>query len=238
MGTITLTNPVAGTEIQAGLHATNYSTLQTVINGNLDNANVSPTADLDANARVGVRKNSAGSTFERRRINLIEGSGVTLTVADDSANEEVDVTIASSTTSGLLGYGEKTSTTAIAGEAEGSAVTIATASAVVLDGSTSVLIQGAVPAVTSMTSANSITFSVWGAKDGAGATDLGRIGMTVNGSGGPLNAPGGTWSVRINNPASGSWVYSLRAWGGTGTVQGGAGGVGTYRPSLITVARA
>lgn len=52
--------------------------------------------DLDANARVSVRKNSAGSVFKRRRINLIEGTGVTLTVADDSGNEEVDVTIAAS----------------------------------------------------------------------------------------------------------------------------------------------
>lgn len=52
------------------------------------------TGPLSAVARVGVRKNSAGSTFERRRVNLIEGTGVTLTVADDSGNEEVDVTIA------------------------------------------------------------------------------------------------------------------------------------------------
>jgi hypothetical protein len=43
-----------------------------------------------------VRKNSAGSTFTRDRINFIEGSNVTLTVSDDSANHEVDVTIASS----------------------------------------------------------------------------------------------------------------------------------------------
>lgn len=94
MPTINLTLPVAGTEIVAGLHATNYTNLQTLLNGALDNSNVSTTADLDANARVGVRKNSAGSTFERRRVNLIEGAGVSLTVADDAANEEVDVTVA------------------------------------------------------------------------------------------------------------------------------------------------
>lgn len=52
------------------------------------------TASLDANARVGVRKNTGASTFKRRRLNLIEGTGVTLTVADDSGNEEVDVTVA------------------------------------------------------------------------------------------------------------------------------------------------
>ncbi len=52
--------------------------------------------NLDAVSRVGVRKNSTGSTFDRRRINLIEGANVTLTVADDSGGEEVDVTIAAS----------------------------------------------------------------------------------------------------------------------------------------------
>lgn len=41
-----------------------------------------------------VRKNSTGSDFSRSRLNLIEGTGVTITVADDSANDEVDVTIA------------------------------------------------------------------------------------------------------------------------------------------------
>lgn len=43
-----------------------------------------------------VRKNSTGSDFRRGRINLIEGSNITLTVADDPTNNEVDVTIASS----------------------------------------------------------------------------------------------------------------------------------------------
>jgi len=52
--------------------------------------------NLDATARVGVRKNSAGSVFTRRRLNLIEGNNVTLTVADDAGSEEVDVTITAS----------------------------------------------------------------------------------------------------------------------------------------------
>ena len=43
-----------------------------------------------------VRKNSAGSDFRRGRINMIEGSNVTLTITDDPTNNEVDVTIASS----------------------------------------------------------------------------------------------------------------------------------------------
>lgn len=52
------------------------------------------TGNLDANARVAISKNSGATTGTRRRVNLIEGSGITLTVADDSVNEEVDVTIA------------------------------------------------------------------------------------------------------------------------------------------------
>ena len=54
------------------------------------------TGNMAATARTAVRKNSTGSVFERRRLNLIEGSNVTLTVADDSGNEEVDITIAAS----------------------------------------------------------------------------------------------------------------------------------------------
>lgn len=48
--------------------------------------------ELDQNARVAVRKNSTGTVWRRRRLNLIEGTGITLTVADDPAGEEVDVT--------------------------------------------------------------------------------------------------------------------------------------------------
>lgn len=45
---------------------------------------------------MSVRKNSAGSVYSRRRLNFIEGSGITLTVAEDAGNEEVDITIAAS----------------------------------------------------------------------------------------------------------------------------------------------
>jgi hypothetical protein len=51
---------------------------------------------LGNNARVTVRKNTGADVGVRRRLNLIEGANVTLTVADDAGNEEVDVTIAAS----------------------------------------------------------------------------------------------------------------------------------------------
>lgn len=43
---------------------------------------------------IKLRKNSGGADFERGRLNLIEGSGITITVADDAGNNEIDVTIA------------------------------------------------------------------------------------------------------------------------------------------------
>lgn len=51
---------------------------------------------LSANARVAVSKNSGATVGTRRRINFIEGSNITLTIADDAGNEEIDVTIAAS----------------------------------------------------------------------------------------------------------------------------------------------
>jgi len=63
---------------------------------------------LDCLARLEVKK-AGVSIGKRRGLNLIEGANVTLTVADDPGNEEVDVTIASAGGGGgvaktLLGY--------------------------------------------------------------------------------------------------------------------------------------
>lgn len=57
-------------------------------------------ATLDSNARLAVRVNTGGSnTGSRRRLNVIAGTGIVVTAADDSGNEEIDLTIA---TTGLL----------------------------------------------------------------------------------------------------------------------------------------
>lgn len=52
------------------------------------------------NARVGVENNGT-LVGTRRNINFIPGTGISLSISDDSANEEVDVTI---TSSGLVNY--------------------------------------------------------------------------------------------------------------------------------------
>jgi hypothetical protein len=54
------------------------------------------TVTLGNNARVAVRKNSGAVVGTRRQLNFIEGSNVTLTIADDAGSEEVDITIAAS----------------------------------------------------------------------------------------------------------------------------------------------
>ena len=63
--------------------------------GDLTGTYPAPTlaATQTTNARVAVNKNSGATVGTRRRLNFIEGTNVTLTIADDSINEEVDVTI-------------------------------------------------------------------------------------------------------------------------------------------------
>ncbi len=65
---------------------------------------VQPSGRDDA---ITVRKNSAGSLYTRRIVNLIEGSNATLTVADDDTNDEIDVTIASAS-GNIIGGGTPT----------------------------------------------------------------------------------------------------------------------------------
>ena len=60
------------------------------------------TVTLGNNARVAVAKNSGATVGTRRRLNLIEGANIALTIADDAGAEEVDITIA---TTGVAGVG-------------------------------------------------------------------------------------------------------------------------------------
>lgn len=65
---------------------------------------------IDIDDTVDVRKNSTGSVFSRKRLNFIEGSSVTLTVADDSPNNEVDITVSVSAGAGLGDFSSNTAT--------------------------------------------------------------------------------------------------------------------------------
>jgi trimeric autotransporter adhesin len=59
-----------------------------------DSVALDQTAALGNVARTTVRRNTGADVGSRRRLNLIEGSNITITVADDAPNEELDVTIA------------------------------------------------------------------------------------------------------------------------------------------------
>jgi len=48
---------------------------------------------LDAVARVKVRKNTGSDIGIRRRLNLIEGQNITVTMVDDPTDEEIDITV-------------------------------------------------------------------------------------------------------------------------------------------------
>lgn len=64
----------------------------------IDAARLSLPATADTNARIAVAKNTdATATGTRRRIRFIEGSNVTISIADDAVNEEIDVTISAAT---------------------------------------------------------------------------------------------------------------------------------------------
>ncbi len=59
--TITLTLPVAGTNVGAGLHATNYAAIQALVNGTLDNTNI---AALAAIAKSKIKATGAFSAYK------------------------------------------------------------------------------------------------------------------------------------------------------------------------------
>lgn len=64
------------------------------------------TLNASSSSSVEIAKNGGSTVGTRPRINFIEGSNVTLTVADDAGNNEVDVTIAASGGGGGVPYGE------------------------------------------------------------------------------------------------------------------------------------
>lgn len=76
--------------------------------------------NLGAVGRVGVRANGAGSTYNRRRINFIGGTNVTISIADDSGDEEVEVTITSASANLVKG----TATVGIANGASTGSVSV------------------------------------------------------------------------------------------------------------------
>ena len=59
---------------------------------------------LDGVARTIIRRNSGVDVGSRRRLNFIEGTDITLTIADDAVNEELDITIDTSSPLGEVPF--------------------------------------------------------------------------------------------------------------------------------------
>lgn len=75
--------------------------INTASSATINAVRVADATTSDTNSRVAILKNTdTSATGTRRAIRFIEGSNVSLTINDDSANEEVEVTIASTGGSG------------------------------------------------------------------------------------------------------------------------------------------
>lgn len=65
------------------------------------------------NARVGVENNGT-LVGTRRNINFIPGTGISLSIADDAGNEEVDITITSTVTGGVTTFNSRSGAVTLA----------------------------------------------------------------------------------------------------------------------------
>ena len=75
--------------------------INTASSATINAVRVADAATSDTNSRVAILKNTdTSATGTRRAIRFIEGTNVSLTINDDSSNEEVEVTIASTGGSG------------------------------------------------------------------------------------------------------------------------------------------
>jgi hypothetical protein len=140
-----------------------------------------------------------------------------------------------------LAYTEKTSDTSITATTEATSNTVVTAGAVVLDGSTRIAVTVFSPEIVTPADVG-LAAVLFGAQDGGAAASLGFFGsMNAGTSGAETTVLSATYTAtRFLTPAAGSWVYSYRAFvgSGTGTIRGGAGGVAAYVPAFIRVVKA
>lgn len=103
-GILTDTNSVnmtyndAGDQITADVIVRNTTTANTSITASGVGVDVN---DNTSTQKVEVVKNSGAVVGTRKQLNFIEGSNVTLTIADDAGNDQVDITIAASGGGGI-----------------------------------------------------------------------------------------------------------------------------------------
>lgn len=90
---INMTYNDAGNQITADVLVRNTTTANTTITASGVGVDVN---DNTSTQKVEVVKNSGAVVGTRKQLNFIEGTNVTLTIADDGVNDQVDITVAAS----------------------------------------------------------------------------------------------------------------------------------------------
>lgn len=132
-------------------------------------------------------------------------------------------------------YVEKTTNTSITATTEGGADTIVTATAVVFDGTTKIVVDFycAYAAPDTGAAGRTLILVLYD-----GASSIGKLAPMATLVSGNQSYITGVHSRRLT-PSAASHTYSVRAYvsAGTGTVGAGAGGSGTYMPAFIRITK-
>jgi len=234
MPSISLTDPTAHTNADAGLIATNNGNLRTLLNGGIDAANLLGAPSL-VSGEVPVWN---GTQFVRSTVTRIGISSIASGTPDGTKYIRDDGTLQSFPAAPtFLGvqkdYAEVTSNQTSTATTAAGATAIITGNSVAYNGTDVVMIEfEAVSATHSV--ANAIM--KWNLYDGS--TDLGVMCQsweTTTGTGN-MHVRG---SRRLT-PSNASHTYSIRAWSntaGTVTTEAGAGGAGVLLPMFIRIWR-
>lgn len=208
MATITLTLPVTGTIVTAGLHSSNYGTIQTVINGGLDNNNFATGKIFDPSKLMqDAATNGQGLVWNGSQWAPVYPPGYE------------------------FAYVQITSTVNVTATTEAAANSVVSAGSVTFDGSTVVMVEFFSPAVQKGTTW--IRFALY--EDGSSIGVLtpqltpggGTVGSTV------VLKRRITPASGAHTFAVAAWVD-----GGTGEVFGASGGAGSFVPGYIRITKA
>lgn len=132
-----------------------------------------------------------------------------------------------------VAYQEITSAVSLTATSEATSQAVLTAPAFVADGTSQYLIEFFAPSVSPPgTSGQFVILSLY--QDGV---CLGQLGVVQNNGANPIATP--SRLTRRITPAAGSRTYSIRGFvsSGTGSVNGGAGGVGGNLPAFIRITK-
>lgn len=212
MPTITLTLPTSGTVITAGLHSNNYSALQTLLNGGLDNNNILASAGI-----VLSKLGQSGAVTSQAPV----WNGSAWVPAYPPGFE--------------FSYDEFVANVGTAATTEATATTIKTATAVTFDGATTVEIEFSCMEVTVAANAAGNACILVLYEDGVA---IGKIGSFETGATTQFGTP--VRVGRRRTPAAGARTYSVRAYhtNASCTFNAGAGGVGNPVPGYIKIKKA